>query len=302
MAVPPPPAQSERISGQELLAWRREQLAAGGNSNALDWLLEFQAGVGWQSLQCLWLHPQQEVELVSSRGEMAALWRRHLKDNQPLQYLVGRCPWRDLELVVAPGVLIPRQETELLVELALELAGRSSGPPTLWADLGTGSGCLALALARAWPASHGLAVDCSPAALEQAECNRDRYGLTQRIQLLKGNWWSPLEPWWGQLQLVVSNPPYIPQPVWEELEPIVREHEPALALSSGTDGLEAIRNISRGALRALAPGAWLLLEHHHDQSAAVLELLKADGLEMAEARHDLEGQRRFCIARSPQDP
>lgn len=293
------PTQSERISGQALLAWRREQLLAGGSASALDWLLELEAGVCWQSLQQLRLHPQRQLNLRSSRAVLSALWQRYLSDGEPLQYLVGRCLWRDLELVVSPDVLIPRQETELLVEVALERTGTCNGDPALWADLGTGSGCLALALARAWPTSLGLAVDCSAAALRQADANRTRYGLEQRIALLKGSWWSPLRPWWGQLQVVVSNPPYIPQPVWEMLEPLVRDHEPALALSSGADGLEALRSITQGALAALAPGGWLLLEHHHDQSAAVLELLKAGGLVAAEALRDLEGQHRFAIARAP---
>jgi len=301
MAASPAPAQAERISGQALLSWRREQLAAGGSPNDLDWLLDLQGGVTWQSLQQLRLHPQRQLELRCPRAELAALWERHLRGGEPLQYLVGRCPWRDLELAVAPGVLIPRQETELLVELALEIAddGRT---PELWADLGTGSGCLSLALARAWPTSRGLAVDCSAAALRQAEANRARYGLEDQIRLLSGSWWEPLQPWWGQLQLVVSNPPYIPIPVWQELTPLVRNHEPALALSSGADGLEAIRRIAKGARNALAPGGWLLLEHHHDQSSAALELLAAGGLEAAQARPDLEGKQRFAIARAPHPP
>jgi len=299
MAVPAS-ARFERISGEALLHWRREQLAAGGDPNALDWLLELQAGVSWQSLQQLRLHPERPLELTCSRTNLAALWQRHLKEGQPLQYLVGRCPWRDLELAVASGVLIPRQETELLVELALEQAAGAPAAPQLWADLGTGSGCLAIALARAWPASRGLAVDDSRAALQQAQTNRDRYGLQQRIQLLAGSWWQPLQPWWGQLELVVTNPPYIPEQVWAELEPVVRDHEPALALSSGMDGLQAIRAIAAGARTALAPGGWLLLEHHYDQSSAVLELLTAGGLEAAQARPDLEGRQRFAMAQAPQ--
>jgi len=276
-------------------------LIRGGRAVDLDWLLDLAGGVGWQQLQRLRLQPAQPLELRLPLAELESLWARHLGSGAPLQYLVGLCPWRDLELAVAPGVLIPRQETELLVELALEIAadGRT---PELWADLGTGSGCLALALARAWPTSRGLAVDCSAEALRQAEANRARYGLEDQIRLLSGSWWEPLQPWWGQLQLVVSNPPYIPIPVWQELTPLVRNHEPALALSSGADGLEAIRRIAKGARNALAPGGWLLLEHHHDQSSAALELLAAGGLEAAQARPDLEGKQRFAVARAPHPP
>ena len=299
MAGPPSPAPAVRLSGQALLNWRRKQLEAGGQASDLDWLLDLQAGVGWQTLQQLRLWPERALELRCSLEALEGLWLEHLASHKPLQYLVGRCPWRDLDLAVGPGVLIPRQETELLVELAVERAALQGSAPGCWADLGTGSGCLAIALARAWPASQGLAVDASAEALHQAAHNRDHYGLEGRIQLLHGCWWEPLAPWWGQLELVVSNPPYIPQAVWEQLEPIVREHEPAAALSAGSDGLADLRQISNGARAALKPGGWLLLEHHHDQSSAVLQLLKAAGLEQLEARCDLEGRQRFALARAP---
>ena len=279
------------MAGQELLAWRR--CVPAELQPSLDWLLDLGGGVGWQQLQQLQLRPEQPVALQRSLAELEALWQRHLIEQVPLQYLLGLCPWRDLTLQVAPGVLIPRAETELLVELALQLR---SAPPTLWADLGTGSGALALALARAWPTSRGLAVELSDAARAVAAANLQ---AAPQVQLLAGSWWQPLVPWWGQLALVVANPPYIPTAVWATLEPVVREHEPQLALAAGADGLEAIRVIAAGALTALAPGGWLLLEHHHDQSAAVLDLLAAAGLEQLERHRDLEGVWRFASGRAP---
>ena len=299
MAASTPLGPALRISGQALLEWRQTMLHRGAESSELDWLLELAAGVGWQELQQLRLNPGRELQLHAPLAELEAIWQRHSRDHEPLQYLVGRCPWRDLEIAVAPGVLIPRQETEVLVELALHRAQRNSHPPHRWADLGTGSGCLALALARAWPTSEGFATDDSPEALRQAEINCKRYGLQERIQLLQGSWWEPLSPWWGQLELVVANPPYIPVPVWQQLEPLVRHHEPALALRSGADGLDALRAIAAGARRSLAPGGWLLLEHHHDQSNAVLHLLNEAGLEETCAERDLEGRWRFAVARAP---
>lgn len=285
-------------TGRVLLAWRRQQLAGQPRSPdelqpSLDWLLDLGAGVGWQQLQLLQLSPDQPVALQRSLEELAALWHRHLGEAIPLQYLLGLCPWRDLTLQVGPGVLIPRPETELLVELALQLV---PSPPQLWADLGTGSGALALALARAWPHSRGLAVELSTAARTVAAVNLQ---AAPQVQLLSGSWWQPLAPWWGQLGLVVANPPYIPTSVWAQLEPGVREHEPALALAAGGDGLASIRQIAAGAVVALRPGGRLLLEHHHDQSEAVLDLLAAAGL-VALARHrDLEGVWRFVSAQAP---
>ncbi len=342
----------------------------GGNSSSagLDWLLDLAGGIRWPVLQALWLHPQRRVQLRCSLQELEDLWRRHRLDDEPLQYLVGRCPWRDLELSVAPGVLIPRQESEQLPELALaQIPPAPAGRPLCWADLGTGSGCLAVALARALPLSCGLGVDASAEALRQAAANlqallpsgsriagpfatepqatvdllpqatvdlppqatvqvQPQAGvgaepqaavsaepvpgseahpserMVPGVYLRQGSWWQAIEPWWGQLQLVVSNPPYIPSAVLAGLDPVVRDHEPALALDGGADGLAAIRLITSGAPAALAPGGVLLLEHHHDQSEAVLALLADAGLEECRAHRDLEGVLRFASARRPAEP
>ncbi|MEA5441364.1 peptide chain release factor N(5)-glutamine methyltransferase [Cyanobium gracile] len=286
------------ITASELLGWRRRLLALGGDAAAFDWLLDLGGGLRWSQLQALWCHPEAEVRLNGSLELLEDLWRRHLDTHEPLQYLVGRCPWRDLELPVAPGVLIPRQETELLVDLALSL-WPSERPEARWADLGTGSGCLAIALARSRPASRGFAVEASPEALVQAGANLSRWELQGRVTLLPGDWWQPLTPWWGALDLVVSNPPYIPSATLSALEPVVRDHEPRLALDGGPDGLAAIRSIVAGSIRGLAPGGLLLLEHHHDQSEAVGDLLLAAGLERLAVHADLEGRARFASGWRP---
>jgi release factor glutamine methyltransferase len=304
LAVPAGPltaAAPETLTAEELLRWRRDLLRWGGRAVDLDWLLDLAGGLRWSALQALRLDPRRPVHLLQDRQGLEALWRRHLEGAEPLQYLVGRCPWRDLELVVAPGVLIPRQDTEHLVELALELAPPSLNDTSgaLWADLGTGSGCLAVALAQALPCSKGLAVEISEAARSIAAANLAAADLTQRVRVLPGSWWEALRPWWGQLDLVVSNPPYIPSAVIPTLAPVVRDHEPILALDGGSDGLTAIRAIVAEAAGALAPGGLLVLEHHHDQSAAVMDLLAAAGLVAPTPHRDLQGHSRFASARSP---
>ena len=292
------------LAAAELLQWRRRQLEAGGEASQLDWLLDLEGGIRWQTLQQLRLYPDQSVELEAPLPRLELLWQQHLNSGTPLQYLVGRCPWRDLELEVQPGALIPRQETELLVELAEQRLSSSGDAPSEasplhWADLGTGSGCLAVALGRCWPGSRGVAVDQSSEALALAQRNLSNHHLLERVELRQGNWWAPLADWAGQLDLVVSNPPYIPTAVWKQLEPTVRDHEPALALDGGGDGLEAIRAIAAGASAHLAPGGWLLLEHHHDQSEAVLALLNGAGLEQVSPHRDLEGIWRFASGQRP---
>ena len=288
----------EVLAAEDLLQWRRALLQEGGRSADLDWLLDLGGGVSWPTLQSLWLHPGQAIQLLRSRHELEQLWRRHRSGAEPLQYLVGRCPWRDLELEVAPGVLIPRQETELLVDVALQLLRPDLACGSLlWADLGTGSGCLAVALAQAMPASRGLAADVSPAALAQAAANIQRCGVAERVQPLLSHWWEGLAPWCGQLQLVVANPPYIPTAEVERLEPVVRDHEPRLALDGGDDGLAAIREIVADAGCALAPGGVIVMEHHHDQSDAVQALLRQGGLAEVSRHRDLEGVWRFASGR-----
>ena len=300
MAVPRP-AASPALRAEALLAWRRALLTASGGAAAhLDWLLDLAGGLPWPQLQALHLHPQRSVVLARPLGELEALWWRHRRTGEPLQYLVGRCPWRDLELEVDPAVLIPRQETELLVDLALTLLPCDASDPAFeWVDLGTGSGCVAVALARALPRSRGWAVDASPAALAVAARNLAAAGASSTVRLLHSDWWQGLEPRWGALPLAVANPPYIPTATVAALDPMVRDHEPHLALDGGADGLASLRAIVAGAATALAPGGVLVVEHHHDQSPEVLALAAAAGLEEARAHPDLEGVARFVSARRP---
>jgi release factor glutamine methyltransferase len=228
-------------------------------------------------------------------GSGGATWKQRNPCNTWWAVVRGEtsnCRW-------ARECLIPRQETELLVELALSLATPSlpDGVSCTWADLGTGSGCLAISLARALPQSLGVATDISSEALALARVNADGAGLSRRIEMRRAHWWKGLEPWWGKLALVVANPPYIPSATVETLEPVVRLHEPLLALDGGLDGLVAIRQVVEGAREGLAPGGVIVLEHHHDQSEAVCALLEEAGLEAVASHRDLEGTLRFASAR-----
>lgn len=288
------------ISGEELHIWRRQQLQINpGAAAGLDWLLEMEGKVPWPALQASRLHPEQPLTIAQPLLQIANIWCQHIQQQKPLQYLVGRCPWRDLELQVDSTVLIPRQETELLVELALCVASElGEAGLTPWADLGCGSGCIAIALARAWPQSQGWAVDISASALKLASLNATIHGVAKSINWLQGNWAEPLQFQAGKWQLLISNPPYIPSAVVNQLEPLVRNNEPRLALDGGDDGLDSIKSICKLAPMLLAPEGWLLLEHHHDQSEAVLKLLRHAGLELVEAKSDLEGTLRFALARA----
>ena len=206
---------------------------------------------------------------------------------EPVAYLLGRQDFHGLTLQVSPAVLVPRPDTETLVDWALELLGTelagTAAPQVL--DLGTGSGAIALALKHQCPRADLTAVDASPEALAVAEANAGTLGLA--LALLRGHWWAPVAG--RQFDLVVSNPPYI---AGDDHHLGALRHEPLLALTPGGDGLDSLRDIIAGASAHLRDGSWLLLEHGHDQACDVQALLTAAGLYEVTTRRDLGGNER----------
>lgn len=230
-----------------------------------------------------WLIAHDDLVLDNPQRQayLAVLARR--KAGVPVAYLVGEREFFGLTLAVTPDVLVPRPETEGLVDWALELLPRAPGPGVV--DLGTGSGAIALALVRQAPGTPMVATDASAAALEVARGNAARHGLA--VDFVQGNWWAPLA---GRcFGLAVSNPPYV---AGDDPHLHALAHEPLQALTPGGDGLAALRQIVNGAPEHLHPGAWLLLEHGHDQGDAVRGLLLARGFERVSTRVDLAGLPR----------
>ena len=206
---------------------------------------------------------------------------------EPVAYLTGRKAFYGLTLHVDARVLDPRPDTETLVDWALELA---SGTSRI-ADLGTGSGAIALALQSQRPAARILAVDASADALCVARANAERLGLP--VRFAHGSWLDGISE---RFDLIVSNPPYIPA---TDPHLAALAHEPLSALASGGDGLRDIRAIVAQAPARLAPGGWLLLEHGWDQAPAVQALLHTTGFESVQSRHDLAGIARCTGGRWP---
>jgi release factor glutamine methyltransferase len=201
----------------------------------------------------------------------------------PLAYLVGESEFCGLRLQVTPDVLVPRPETELLVEWALERL--ATAPADSIVDLGTGSGAIALAVKQRCPSAAVIASDASGAALRLAQANGDRHSLA--VEWLQGDWWAPLHG--RRYGLAVSNPPYV---AGDDPHLAALAHEPRGALTPEGDGLAALRRIVQDAPEHLLPGAWLLLEHGHDQADAVQALLAARGFVDARTRPDLAGLPR----------
>jgi release factor glutamine methyltransferase len=283
------------IKGNTFLQWRKEMILKGGRKVDFDWLIDFAAGISWSELQNIILNPDNFVSLEIPTEELETIWHSHLKDQIPLQYLISKCPWRDFELEASVGALIPRQETELLIDLALKkVANLKHGR---WADLGTGSGPLAISLAKSLPDWEGHAVDISKDALQIAQRNLKYLVPNTNVKLSLGDWWEPLKRFWGSFDLVLSNPPYIPSDLIGDLEPVVKNHEPLIALDGGTDGMFASKQIMIGALNGLAKGGWLILEHHYDQSEKIIKFMKDIGMEEVSFEKDLSGIKRYAICR-----
>jgi len=213
---------------------------------------------------------------------------------EPLAYLTSRQAFWDLVFEVSPAVLIPRPESELIVEAALELFPAATGALTI-VDVGTGSGCLAVALARERPAARAIATDTSDAALDLARRNAARHGVADRIQFVRGDLIDPVAT---PVDLIVCNPPYVAEGDRPGLQPEVRDHEPAIALFGGLDGLAIVRRLIEQAPRRLTRGGVLIFEFGFGQADRVTELIShTPGLTMLGVRPDLQGIPRAAIAK-----
>jgi release factor glutamine methyltransferase len=297
------------ISGEDLWQWRDSAChqvsahiccpqAAKSYLRELDWLLTAVIKVDRLALKLETYRTCPAIAAERSLSELSRLWQRRLEENVPVQYLLGRTTWRDFTLTVAPGVLIPRPETELLIDLAMAAAPTlANTEPIHWVDLGTGSGAIALALARCFPSAIIHAVDASAIALDIAKRNAEQLGLIDRVQFYQGNWLEPLAHLKGELTGIVSNPPYIPSPLVPTLQPEVAHHEPHLALDGGTDGLDAFRAIVPQGVPFLKSGGVLLLEMMEGQAETVTDLLRQSGYYCNLQIHpDLAGIQRFAQA------
>lgn len=241
-----------------------------------------------------WMHRDRAVEDPQASRYREAV-SRHAA-GAPMAYAVGRAGFRTLDLMVDARVLIPRPETEGLVELVLE---RTRGAGGTAADLGTGSGCIALALAVEGDFQNVVATDRSPDALALAGENCERTRPAVAVELRRGDWLEPLAG--RRCRAIVANPPYLCDEEWEMLDAAVREFEPREALASGPDGLEATRILLGQAIHALEPGGLLALEIDERRAAAVETLARDAGWRHVTIHQDLFGRPRYVLAVARED-
>lgn len=290
-AVPPNRAEETWTVGR-LLSWTTEYLRRrGSESPRLDAEVMLASVLEWERVQ-LYTHFEDEVG-EPERTRYRELVRRRA-EGAPVAYLVGRKEFYSLRFDVSPAVLIPRPESEFVVVEAVEALKELDEPRLV--DVGTGSGCLAVACAHQLPKARVTAIDISPKALEVARKNAERHELTDRIEFVQGDLLAPLADA-PPLDAILSNPPYIPTDDVATLDPGVRDHEPALALDGGPDGLEVVRRLIRQAAPLLKPGGHLILEIGTAQEAPVRDLLNdARTWDLRPTARDLQSHPRVVHA------
>lgn len=286
----PDEGAGETTSWIELHRETADRLAMAGIDNAdaeARWIVERAAGDPFRVVA-------EQPATVRSHHHWRLMVERR-EQGEPLQYVLERWPFRTLELFLDRRVLIPRPETEVVVDAVLEEHTRVGGPVV---DLGTGSGAIALSVAVERPGTEVWGVERSSGALAVARANCT--GLGRRagsVRLVEGSWFDPLpDTLAGGVGVVVSNPPYVCDD--DALDPVVDDWEPAEALRAGSDGLDDIRVIVDGATRWLAPGGALVVEHGADQGPDAAALARAAGYSQVRVGTDLAGRDRYLVARA----
>ena len=275
-----------------VLAAVRRQLASASIENPLldaEWIVSHVLGVGRLKLPLLYARELTTVEIE----RISRLIDRRTS-REPLQYVLGNVLFADLDLRVTSSVLIPRPETEEFFE---RIVAMNECPPDRILDLGTGSGALALGLARAFTGAEVIAVDQSKAALTLAKENAERNGLKGRVRFLLSDWMEQVE---GKFDLIVSNPPYLDDDEWLSCDPEIRDFEPTVALvaESGDSAADLMRIVTNAASR-LHPGGVLALETGEGHFACLLELASQTGYFNPRGFQDLRGCQRFFFAYWP---
>ncbi|MEM9216972.1 MAG: HemK/PrmC family methyltransferase [Cyanobacteria bacterium P01_F01_bin.150] len=336
-----PPPFAYAIQGEDLWRWRQQAMQDAITYDIpvseVDRFLQALTPLTRLDLRLNSFKTSASIQLIISMDDLNARWYQRVVDRVPLQYVVGHTHWRDFQISVSPAVLIPRPETELLIDLAIAATESSSlMRQGHWVDLGTGSGAIAIGLATAFPYATIHGVDCSEAALAIAQKNihdnsalHDGHSddqseasqtgnipLFERIHLHQGSWFSPwhtshaksgvaaafasVRPGGANRQFsgIVSNPPYIPSNMVLDLQPEVTHHEPHLALDGGSDGLDCLRYLISQASTYLVPNGIFLLEMMAGQAETVAQLINHHGDYHSTAIYsDLAGIDRFVLTR-----
>ena len=284
------------VSANNFLLWKKEQLNKGGDIFSLSFLLEAIGGISPRELNLINVNSEKNLQLKENLEFLESLWEKHIFTSEPIQYLCKRTYWRNLDLKVSEKVLIPRPETELIVDIVIKLFEKDL-QGIFFAELGTGSGAISISLALENPSWNGVATDIDKNAIDIASENFINVSNQSNLRFFQGKWWDPLGDFKDKLDLVISNPPYIPKNTYKKLPKGVKNFEPKIALLGGDDGLEHIREIIKYAPTYLKKNGWLVIENHFDQGPKVKQLFIENGFKSVDVIQDFSGIGRFTIGR-----
>ena len=284
------------ISTKDLFLWIKDIKASGQDINDLYLLLDLIGGISKSDLFLLKIKSKKKVFLKIDFHSLKKKWTEHIQLSKPIQYISGYTYWRNFKFELTSDILIPRVETEQIVEIVTDIIGIEE-KKIIFADLGTGSGSIAISLVfqnRNWI---GLATDVDMNNIHIAQKNYKKISPESNLKFYCGNWWEPLINYAGMINLAISNPPYIPRNVYERLPSSVIDFEPKRALYGGEDGMSHIKQIISDAPKFLVKGGWLILENHFDQSEKIKNLLREYGFDSLKTIKDIFGIGRFTIGR-----
>ena len=284
------------ISTKELFLWIKDIKKNKQGIDDFYLLLDLLGGISKSELLLLKINAQEKVNLNIDLFSLKKKWLEYLKLSKPIQYICGSSYWRNFKFELTNDVLIPRVETEQIVEIASNIFDYED-KKIIFADLGTGSGTISISLVVENSNWKGLATDIDINAIQVAQKNHKKICSESDINFYCGNWWEPLKKYSGRINLAISNPPYIPRSVYEKLPSSVKDFEPKIALYGGEDGLYHIQQIISEAPKFLVKGGWLILENHFDQSKKIKNLLRDYGFNSLKTINDTFGIGRFTIGR-----
>ena len=284
------------ISAEKFSLWKKKQISKGGDNHSLNLLIDSLGGLSNIELNLLKINSEKNLNLKVNLDLIESFWDKHLNTSIPIQYLSGISFWRNLKLEVSNRVLIPRPETELIIDIISGIFKNKEEKIT-FVDLGTGSGAISIALALENPNWNGIATDIDKNVIKIASRNFATYSNQSNLKFYNGNWWDPLKNFKGEIDFAVSNPPYIPQETYELLPKEVKSFEPKLALLGGKEGLDHINEIVQNAPLYLKDKGWLLIENHFDQGEKVKKLFLENRFTSVKVLKDFSGIGRFTIGR-----
>ena len=285
------------VSTEELFLWINNILSKReGDKDSLYLLIDLKGGITRSEINSLRIKTEKIINMKVSLDTLKVNWIEFKHDEKPIQYISSCCYWRNLKLEVNKNVLIPRVETEQIIEIVTDLVADTT-KKLLFADLGTGSGAIAISLALKNSNWKVLATDIELNAINLASKNFKKYAKNNNLKFFCGSWWQPLDKYLGKIDIAISNPPYIPREVYKKLSNSVKNYEPQKALNGGDDGLMHMREIINEAPKFLKRDGWLVLENHFDQAQKIKTIMLKAGFECIDIIKDFYGIGRFTIGR-----